>query len=59
MRIAPAEIYLIDAATLSPVDVNASARQNLGYDGAALRGLPATDLIRRSATAAWRRWLQD
>ncbi|QNA90059.1 two-component sensor histidine kinase [Massilia sp. Dwa41.01b] len=45
MRIAPAEIYLIDAATLSPVDVNASARQNLGYDGAALRGLPATDLI--------------
>jgi len=44
MHAAPAEILLIDAATLALVDLNASARANLGYDTAALAGMRATDI---------------
>ena len=44
MHAAPAEILLIDAATLALVDVNATARANLGYDGAALSGMRAVDI---------------
>jgi two-component system sensor histidine kinase UhpB len=44
MHAAPAEILLIDAATLALVDLNASARANLGYDAAALANLHATDI---------------
>lgn len=38
MQAAASEMFLIDAATLALVDVNGAARQNLGYDGAGLRG---------------------
>ncbi|MGJ9418142.1 histidine kinase [Massilia sp. CMS3.1] len=44
MHAAPAEIVLIDAATLALVDVNASARANLGYDAAALTTMRASDI---------------
>jgi two-component system sensor histidine kinase UhpB len=44
MHAAPAEILLIDAATLALVDMNATARANLGYDGAALSGMRAVDI---------------
>jgi two-component system sensor histidine kinase UhpB len=44
MHAAPAEIFLIDAATLALVDVNATARANLGYDGATLTGMRAVDI---------------
>ena len=44
MHAAPAEILLIDAATLTLVDLNTSARANLGYDAAALQGMRATDI---------------
>jgi len=40
----PAEIYLIDAATLQLVDVNGAARQNLGYDLARLAAMTPLDL---------------
>ena len=43
MQAAASEIYLIDPATLALVDLNDCARQNLGYDGAALRGM---DVVR-------------
>ena len=39
MQAASSEIYLIDPATLALVDLNDTARENLGYDGAALRGV--------------------
>jgi len=38
MQAATSEMFLIDAATLALVDVNGAARQNLGYDAAALQG---------------------
>jgi two-component system sensor histidine kinase UhpB len=44
MLAAPAEILLIDAATLALVDLNASARANLGYDADALAGMRVTDI---------------
>lgn len=44
MHAAPAEILLIDAATLALVDLNATARTNLGYDETALQGLRAPDI---------------
>jgi two-component system sensor histidine kinase UhpB len=44
MLAAPAEILLIDAATLALVDLNASARANLGYDAGALADLRVTDI---------------
>ena len=44
MHATPAEILLIDAATLALVDMNASARANLGYDGAMPQGLRASDV---------------
>jgi len=44
MHATPAEILLIDAATLALVDMNASARANLGYDGAMPQGLRASDI---------------
>ena len=44
MHVAPAEILLIDAATLALVDLNATARAKLGYDGAALHGMRAADI---------------
>ena len=43
MQAAASEIYLIDPATLALVDMNDCARKNLGYDGAALRGM---DVVR-------------
>ncbi|MEC5163726.1 PAS domain-containing sensor histidine kinase [Janthinobacterium sp. CG_S6] len=39
MQGSPSEIYLIDAATLQFVDVNAAARANLQYDAAALAAM--------------------
>ncbi|MDC8759292.1 PAS domain-containing sensor histidine kinase [Janthinobacterium fluminis] len=39
MQASPSEIYLIDAATLRFVDVNAAARANLQYDAASLAAL--------------------
>ncbi|MFC5509562.1 ATP-binding protein [Massilia jejuensis] len=44
LRAAPAEVFLIDAATLALVDVNATARANLGYDAAALATMRAADI---------------
>jgi two-component system sensor histidine kinase UhpB len=44
MQAAPAEIYLIDADSLALVDVNGTACANLGYDAAALKGLPAASV---------------
>jgi two-component system sensor histidine kinase UhpB len=44
MQAAASEIYLIDAATLSLVDVNQAARQNLGYDHAQLSQMTPLDL---------------
>jgi len=44
MHAAPAEILLIDAATFALVDLNATARANLGYDAAALTSLRAFDI---------------
>jgi signal transduction histidine kinase len=44
MLAAPAEILLIDAATLALVDLNASARANLGYDADALAGMRVSDI---------------
>jgi len=44
MHAAPAEILLIDAATFALVDLNASARANLGYAAAALTGMRASDI---------------
>jgi two-component system sensor histidine kinase UhpB len=44
MHAVPAEILLFDAATLALVELNASARANLGYDEAALTALRATDI---------------
>jgi two-component system sensor histidine kinase UhpB len=44
MHAAPAEILLIDAATLALLDLNASARANLGYDPAALAGMRTSDI---------------
>ncbi|MBD8528849.1 two-component sensor histidine kinase [Massilia sp. CFBP 13647] len=44
MHAAPAEVFLIDPATLALVDVNPSARANLGYDDAALTTMCATDI---------------
>jgi len=38
MQAATSEMFLIDAASLALVDVNGAARQNLGYEGDALRG---------------------
>lgn len=44
MHAAPAEVFLIDPATLALVDVNPSARANLGYDDAALKAMRAPDI---------------
>ncbi len=44
MHATPAEILLIDAATLALVDLNPTARANLGYDAAALTSLRVADL---------------
>jgi signal transduction histidine kinase len=44
MHAAPAEILLIDAATLALADLNSSARANLGYDAAALASMRVTDI---------------
>jgi PAS domain S-box-containing protein len=44
VQAAPAEIYLIDAATLRFVDVNEAARANLGYSLAQLRHMTPADL---------------
>jgi signal transduction histidine kinase len=40
----PAEIFLIDAATLALVEVNARARTNLGYDEAAWTSMRMPDI---------------
>lgn len=39
MAAASSEIYLIDPATFALVDLNDSARRNLGYDATSLRGM--------------------
>ncbi|WP_239700732.1 ATP-binding protein [Massilia sp. 9096] len=44
MQAAPTEIYLVDADTLRLVDVNQTARQNLGYALAELAGMTPLDL---------------
>lgn len=44
MQAAPTEIYLVDADTLRLVDVNQTARQNLGYELAELAGMTPLDL---------------
>jgi len=44
MHATPAEILLIDAATLALVDLNASARANLGYEADALKTMRASDI---------------
>lgn len=44
MHAAPAEILLIDAATLTLVDLNPTARANLGYDAAPVTSLCVADL---------------
>jgi signal transduction histidine kinase len=44
MHAAPAEILLIDAATLALVDLNSSARANLGYGAPALANMRVTDI---------------
>ncbi len=44
MHAAPAEVFLIDTATLALVDVNASARANLGYEAAALQDMRTSDI---------------
>jgi signal transduction histidine kinase len=44
MQAADTEIYLIDAETLLLVDVNQTARQNLGHDLATLTGMTPLDL---------------
>ncbi len=44
MQEAASEIYLIDPATLALVDLNDCARQNLGVDGADLRGASIMDV---------------
>jgi two-component system sensor histidine kinase UhpB len=44
MHAAPAEILLIDAATLALVDLNATARANLGYETDALKTMRASDI---------------
>jgi len=44
MHAAPAEVFLIDPATLALVDVNPSARANLGYDDDALTSMRAPDI---------------
>jgi two-component system sensor histidine kinase UhpB len=40
----PAELYLIDPASLRLLDVNPAARANLGYDAARLAGMTAPEL---------------
>ena len=45
MQAAPAELYLIDPGTLTLVDVNGTARTNLGYDGTPLKGMPASTIF--------------
>ena len=44
MYAAPAEILLLDAATFALVDLNASARVNLGYAADALKTMRACDI---------------
>jgi signal transduction histidine kinase len=44
MHAAPAEILLFDAATLALVDLNATARANLGYAADALKTMRASDI---------------
>ena len=44
MHAAPAEILLVDAVTLALVEVNATARANLGYAAEALAGMRASDI---------------
>jgi signal transduction histidine kinase len=56
---AASEIYLIDADTLLLVDVNGTARANLGYDGAALTGMPAAAVIPDLAVGLQRDLLAD
>ena len=57
MQAAPAEIYLIDASTLALVEVNGSARTNLGYDGTPLKGMPASTIFPGLADGALERLL--
>lgn len=45
MREAASEIYLLDADTLVLVDVNGTARTNLGYDSTPLKGMPAATIL--------------
>jgi len=52
MQAAPAEILLIDPATLAVVDANASALAKLGYDAAALARLHAAAIAPSLADAA-------